>query len=485
MSRLFSGFERLFLGASGLPQPPLILVLMWALFCAARIPGAFFSLGEDDLWALVVAVDGSWKDLLLFDGPFATNHVIYTALSKLLIKAAGHHAVELVYRIPTLVAGALALPLAYAAGTRLGGLRVGILASLLATWIPAMNYQALNARGYMLWAAVVLWILSLLLTPARNHGRLGLAYLLLAGCHGLGPVTLFGLAVLGPWLRPEPPTRREWLRHFLVAVPGLLYAARVTYVMMAFKQVETRYIEGQKHYDTWLYPLNWFEENLASLWLPWASLPFLVLLALGAWRLLRTRPIAGLALLHVGWSVPFLFAVTGEQGGYARFALGGMGAWLLCIAVGAATLRIPRLSDPDPDRGLSAGAWLALIGIGSALWGSRIVRDWTLPLQVDYLGAVRSHAEARPRAKVMHGISREYATGIGYYCRRFGLQYRVLDSDTAAARALAAHGKDFALLWIPQQGWVPASLPPWVRANLVLEKSWPSGEMPVEVYRAP
>lgn len=484
MSRLFAGFERLFLGASGLPAPPLILVLLWAAFCLARIPGAFHSLGEDDLWALVVAVDGSWRDLFLFEEPFATNHVLYTALSKLLIKATGHNAVELVYRLPTLAAGALAAPLAYAAGTRLGGLRVGALASLLSILVPAMNYQALNARGYMLWSALALWVVALLLTPARNHGRLGLGYLLLAGCHGLGPVTLSGLVALGPWLRPEAPTRRDWIRNLLVAAPGLAYAARITWVMLAFKAVDARHVPGQKVYVTWLYPVQWFDENMASLWIPLVSLPLGLLLLVGAWRLLRAHPLRGLLLLHLGFTVPLLFAISGEQGGYPRFAMGGIGAWILLIALGADRLAGAR-SLPDAGAGWSPRMLAILIAAGAVLWGSRHWRDWTLPLQVDYLGAVRAHREARPEATALHGISREFGTGLGYYCRRFGMDYRVLESDSAAARALAEHGKDFALVWIPQQGWVPPSLPPWVESNLVLEKVWPSGEMPIRAYRAP
>jgi hypothetical protein len=344
----------------------------------------------------------------------------------------------------------------------------------------------------MLWSALALWCLALLARSPRLGWRLAVAYPLLALSHGLGPVTLAAFLLLGPWLGDPAAARRAWVRNLILALPSLPVAARHLQVMASFKAVDNRFRPGQPMAEPWLFPLQWFDQNLGSLWAPGLSALWAVPLAIGLFMAARIHPLRALVLFGLGFGVSLLFAVTGEHGGYARFAMGGFCGWVLAIALGAARLldRLPGPSAAEPDNPAGpAGGGAAgplpealLLAAALVLWAPNLKAYSTLPLQVDYLGAVRDFRHGHPEADTLFALSPEFATGLSYYARRHGLAYRVLENADVAEAALRSHPEDFALAWIPPQQEIHPSLPPWVGARLRLARTYRSAEMSLGIY---
>ena len=73
-------------------------------------------------------------------------------------------------RLPSLVAGAAAIPLVYLLGARTAGRRAGIVAAALTAFSPFMAYYSTEARGYMVMVVLVLGSTLCLLAAVERGG---------------------------------------------------------------------------------------------------------------------------------------------------------------------------------------------------------------------------------------------------------------------------------------------------------------------------
>lgn len=97
---------------------------------------------------------------VLSDYSYPNNHVFHTLLVWLSTRALGN--APWVIRLPTLVAGILLVPAIYLAARQLAGREAGLLASALASALPALILYSTNARGHIVicLASVVLLLLA-------------------------------------------------------------------------------------------------------------------------------------------------------------------------------------------------------------------------------------------------------------------------------------------------------------------------------------
>jgi 4-amino-4-deoxy-L-arabinose transferase-like glycosyltransferase len=80
-------------------------------------------------------------------------------------------------RLPSLVAGAITIPVVYLIGVRAAGRATGVLAAALTTFSPFMIYYSAEARGYaLMMAAVALSTLCMLMAVDERRTRWWVAY---------------------------------------------------------------------------------------------------------------------------------------------------------------------------------------------------------------------------------------------------------------------------------------------------------------------
>jgi hypothetical protein len=128
-------------------------------------------------------------------------------------------------RAPSLVAGALAIPLVYLLGLRTVGRRAALVAAALTTFSPFMVYYSTEARGYELMIVLVLGATLSLLTAIERGGARWWAGYVVCACgavytHYTSVFALGGLLAWALWAHPE--ARRGVYIATAVAVVGFL-----------------------------------------------------------------------------------------------------------------------------------------------------------------------------------------------------------------------------------------------------------------------
>lgn len=477
-------FRRVFLGAGPVPAhaPPAWLVLVWLAFGLARLYPASFSLWEDEIWNLVVTIDAPWKTALGISDYNSINHILHSVAAKALIKTSGHHGVEFVFRIPSLAAAFLAMPMGFAAFSALAGRGAGITGSLLLAVLPAVNYHAANARGYAVWLLLVLWAMALLAEPRGKPPwiRLGLAYFLAGLSHGLGLVSVAMFAAAGLWLGKGGVTPRKWAANAALAVPVFLYCIPVLAVMgIMGERVRPEGSWSPVRASAFL--ADWFEYQFGALhfsgWsFGWAALMLGGFLAMAARR--ESRPRA-LALAAMGLAIPLAFILKNHPETFVQYSMGGLPFWLAWISAGLAGLSafLRRRFLPESVREPAIGAAIAVALVLPLV--PRVLLYLSQPKQ-DYRGLVKAYARDFP-GQPLFGISPVYETGLAYYCRRAGIGFHIL-GDTARIRERLFSSPEARALAVLPENDASREVRDLVEKDMRVHAEFAGTQMPIRLH---
>ena len=184
-----------------------ILALAVRLF---RLTAQSLWLDEGGTWDTITT--RSWGDLLADLGSARAGYPLYHLLMKGWIAVAGES--EWALRLPSALAGALAVVLLYQLGRRLGGARVGVVAATLLLLNPFALWLAQDAKAYSLLLALAVWSLLALVNALEHGGRrcwlLWIAMLvLLLLTHRLALLLVIGEVTLVAW---HGSLRGRWRR---------------------------------------------------------------------------------------------------------------------------------------------------------------------------------------------------------------------------------------------------------------------------------
>lgn len=219
--------------------------LVVALFLLAlRI--TLYQLGAQSLWldegTTQAYVTGHKLLRLLRDLVDPTQaYPLYHLLLKVVVRALGDG--EIALRLPSAVAGALAVPALYLLGAELRGRTVGLAAATLLLMAPWGIYQAQNAKAYSL-ALLVMILAALLLARALRFGtraswlQFGLLALLSLFVHRFLALSLLGCAAY--WAIIQPRARR-W--------PALIATIIVMAVVVGAIVGSLRYQQAQQQFN--------------------------------------------------------------------------------------------------------------------------------------------------------------------------------------------------------------------------------------------
>jgi hypothetical protein len=336
------------------------LLLLAAIPRAANLTGVGFH-GDEDITAFAVrsALD-SGAPAMPSGMPYLRG-LLYTWLTALSV-AIGGDADEAAYRFPSVVFGALTVPLLYLVGGRLVGQRAAVAAAVLLALSSWHIFYSQHARMYatfvFLFLAATLAIFTWQRTGRRTY--LGVALLLsmlTVMVHLLG--MLLVVVVLVPYLTSRPRVR--WWAAACVA------GATVTVALAYNRRIALPYAEWRSTRGTLPPPqprertrlVAGFDDYLFDLPMAVAVLLPLAATLLGLW---------------VGWR--WVAGVDrGRQPLRAAAIVGGLGAVGLLIGVGqlygaAAALLLVLIVTPG-DRLVmlrSARATLLVLGIGAIAW---------------------------------------------------------------------------------------------------------------------
>ncbi len=404
--------------ASRRPREARLLLLLFLLGLAVRIPGSGGDLWIDEIASLTNFMRAPLSRILVTYGS-ATNHVLYSLLAHISIRAFGETALAL--RLPAILLGAGAAPALFLVARCHLARREAIAASLLLAFSYHHAYFSQSARGYtgmvFLSLASTYGLLNALEEGRRRDWALWACaaalnvYMLLSGLFVcVGQV----LGVLALRVLPaRPAERRELLVRLAgwVSVAAILTLALYAPLFPSLIQFYTAaYSDVGWHPSFELLRVFW---SAAS---PYRAVDVAAILALpivsvGFVSLVRQAPM----LLFCFAVPPFLelaAALTLGVGTYPRRFLLLLPFALLvavrgCAVVAgaaAAWLRRPRSAGP---------LFVALTAAGALAVAAGLPRLYTVPKQ-DYRGALRVVAERRAMGDL---VAAAYIaeTGIRYY----------------------------------------------------------------------
>lgn len=309
--------------------------------------------------------------------PFPNNHLLYTALAKLLAPLAPMQ--PWAVRLPAFIAGCAVVPLAYLVGARFVGRSAALLGAAFACGSTTLTLYSANARGYSIVTALFLLLLLLAARLRERASLLGWGLFAVAGALGgyAIPTMLFPYGVVGTWLTIDALSRRTrdaWrtLAYFALASVVAAALATAAYLPVLIRHgleavTANRFVRPQKGELFWLLLPAHLKDTLTN-WaspLPTIAAPMLFVAALAGilWHHRQPRKLPSLAhatwlscgaLLLVSHRVPFvrvwqfLLPLYGIACGIAIAALLRWRGWERfvpwCAAAAAAGLAILSLA---------------------------------------------------------------------------------------------------------------------------------------------
>ena len=480
-------FSRIFLGAAP-PRtqsyPPAWLWVLWLVAFASWIYPSTLSLWEDEIWMLVVSVDQPWHTVLGFTNYYSGNHVLYSILSRILIKAAGHHWIEFVYRVPSLIAGILLLPMSFAVLNRCAGRFCALAGSTLFCLLPAIIYHASNARGYMWWCFLTLWTTGLLLNKIEKKSwfRIACAYFLLGISHPLALITLAGFGIFGVFLT-EGPTIKRWLGNALICLPAALYSIpAIQFIYMYHKIITGPISPGPLSRFSFIPKI--MESYFGSPFFEGISAVFFALALVGAARALRASTNRGLALIGLALIMPLAFIASGDPFSFDRCFMGSLPPWIILISKGFETLKdfvVYRLFAAFSPRARLIAFSAFFAGALFCLWAPKLWRYETCPKQ-DYRSCLRTVAREFPTEETVFSTSPNYYTGLSYYARRVNKKYYVLKTPREARDSLLQSSGARKAVVVAVEPGVSSEMLDWTNKNLMIREEWDGVNLSTALY---
>jgi len=311
-------------------------------------------LGVDEAYAIAVAREFSWA---FFD------HPPVGFWSPMISAALGGVENPLVFRLPTLIYGALTTVMIYGIARQLAGPRAGLLAAILITVSPAFVFSGvfILPDGPLNFGAAfsVYWSVRI----AKSDDRAPILYWVLAGGGlalalaskyqaALVPVSVLGFMLLSPvgrrwFVQPGP---------YIAAMIGLIGIAPVVFWNLEHDWVSFRFHTGRV--GAAISPLNMLLMSLGQLFylLP----PILIFAAIGLWRGLRARaPETQLvAMVALGPIVVFNLIFLFSANSFPHWTMPG---WL--VALPLAAIWLSALETPIWRRFRAFLSWFAGLGL--------------------------------------------------------------------------------------------------------------------------
>lgn len=384
--------------ASRRPREGRLLLLLFLLALAVRIPGSGGDLWIDEIASLTTFMRPPLSQILVTYGS-ANNHVLYSILAHLFITVFGEASVPL--RLPAILLGAAGVPALFLVAQHFLARREAVAAALLFALSYHHAYFSQNARGYtgmvFLSLASTHWLLNAMKEGRRRDWALWACaaalnvYMLLSALFVcVGQV----LGVLGLRILPAKGAERRELLTRLTRWVSVAAVLTLTLYAPLFRSM----IQFYATVPDWGWRPSF--ELLRAFWSaasPHRAVSIAAILALpvagaGLVSLLRRAPI----LIFCLALPPFLelsAALALGTGTYPRkFLL--LLPFMLLVAVrgsalaadaAAAWLRRPRSAEP---------LFMALTAAGIVAVAAGLVRLYTVPKQ-DYRGALRVVAQRR------------------------------------------------------------------------------------------
>jgi len=266
---------------------------------------------------------------------------------------------EFFLRIPSVMAGVVALPVIYRVGRQLGGRRLGMSAAALLAVNPFHVWYSRDARDYAFVALLALLVFDLFLQLLRGRrvwGRFTLISSLLYFTHYFGLLTALVQFV---YLLLNFRSRYRLLRPWMLS-QGLAFLPLAAWIAALYGQEEQvlsigwipRATLGDPLLSLWNFSLLYTEQwtVLAILGLPLFGLA----LVLGL-KASRQRQLLGLWLFLPFLSILIISWATGRNLYVDRYFIISLPIYLLLLAAGTVWLRQPALRY-----GLTVGLILAM-----------------------------------------------------------------------------------------------------------------------------
>ena len=415
---------------------------------------------------------------------YSGNHVLYSVLSRILIKAAGHHWIEFVYRGPSLVAGILLLPMSFAVINRCAGRFCALAGSSLFCLLPAIIYHASNARGYMWWCFLTMWTIGLLLNKLRKKSwlRVACAYFLLGISHPLALITLAGFGIFGIFLA-DGPTLKRWLGNALICLPAALYSIpAIQFVYMYHKIITGPLSTGP--FSRFSFVPKIMESYFGSPFVQGISALFFALAVVGAARMLRASINRGLAFIGLALIMPLAFIASGDPFSFDRCFMGSLPPWIILISKGYEALKdfvVYRLFSAFSLRVRLIAFSAFFAGALFCLWAPKLWRYETCPKQ-DYRSCLRAVAREFPSEETVFSTSPNYYTGLSYYARQINKKYCVLKTPGEARDSLLQWSGSRKAVVVAVEPGVSSEMLDWTNKNLEVRGEWDGVNLSTKLY---
>jgi len=145
------------------------MILLFSLAICLRLPTLGSVLSGDEATTFLMHAGSSWESLFLsYLGP--NQHTLFSVLSNLMMKIFGDN--EIAFRLPSMVAGSLAVPLTVLIGKRLtGSIAVGWIAGILMAFSASNILWSQVGRGYALTICLSLAVLFFTLKGEDDFSR--------------------------------------------------------------------------------------------------------------------------------------------------------------------------------------------------------------------------------------------------------------------------------------------------------------------------
>lgn len=153
----------------GLSRSSIVAVSLGVLATAISAAGSWIPSLWGDEAASVLSAERSLPSLFRMLGTVDAVHGSYYLFLHFWVRVFG--ASPFSVRFPSAIAVGIAVAGIVMLGSRLGGIRVGIFAGIVAVFLPRVTYMGEEARGYAMSAAAVVW-LTILLVHIVGHKKL-------------------------------------------------------------------------------------------------------------------------------------------------------------------------------------------------------------------------------------------------------------------------------------------------------------------------
>ncbi|MDD5672757.1 MAG: hypothetical protein PHC61_01215 [Chitinivibrionales bacterium] len=474
LDTIYQTFHRVMFGCGGKYAPPRWLWILWCAITIVRFVPATYSLWEDPLWGLVTKINQPWLSTLGFNA-IDMDHILYYSISKVIIKATHHHWIEFTYRIPSLVAGFLVMPLGFAVFSRIGGPLCGTMFGLCAVLLPTFTLYADDARGYMLLVFSIIWALGL--TPGlseRLHPvRLGIAYFLIGVSHGLGLILTGCFALCGCFTGSDKHARSIVFVNMLLTLPAFLYNIPMINKMLCFGHAM---VNPEKHamLQGFAFFPKWVQFQFGTPFFPYISFVFLLLMACGVIVVTRQSWKTGVSLIIFSSVLPVLFGITHVSYTLERYSMCCMPFWLWALCMGGTAIA-------RHVRGVARYAPLAFGALLVTLMPA--LADYVRYPQQDYRETYKTILRNYPDQKTVFGFTSCYSVGLEFYARQYGLTYVALDSLEQLSGASWIQSPRHCII-VPSESDTRPAMLQWLKKNAVLIKKFKGTALDTWLYVA-